>query len=193
MQEYIKTFQSLMERSPFFWFAALVGTGMFIIQLALSLVGAGDHDTATDHSGSETDSIQIKWLSKQAIAGFLMMFGWAGLTCLNQFHLTRIVATVVACSTGVVAVVVNGLIFKLAKKLHSPGTIFRMEDAIGRTGVVYQRIPEHGVGKVTVSVQGITREVDAVSNTSGEITSFTSVEVVSKKDNQTLVVKETWK
>jgi hypothetical protein len=182
MTEFFENLQNLIQEDYFFWFCALAGTGMFLVQFALNFVGAGDHD-----SDVETDTIKVRWLSKQAAAGFLMMFGWSALTCLHQFGLQRLVASVIGVGAGGVAVMVNGFIFKMAKKLRSSGSVFKIDDAVGKEAVVYQRIPKEGVGKISVSLHDMTHEIDAVA-CGEEIPSFTPVQIVSKKNDHTLVV-----
>lgn len=62
----------------FYWFCALTGFGLFLIQFCLNLVGIGNEE-------SVNDAIHFKWLSRQALTGFLLMFGLSALTCEKEF------------------------------------------------------------------------------------------------------------
>lgn len=175
-----------INQNSLFWFCALLGSGMVIIQFLLSLIGGIDHE---DCSSSETDFVNVKWMSKQAVAGFLMLFGWSALACQNQFHLPSIAILPIAVAAGVIAVLVNGFIFSMARKLHSSGSVFRLEDTVGKEGIVYQEIPRGGMGKISISVHDMTHEVDAVSEHGEELSSFTAVRVVKTNDNGVVVTQ----
>lgn len=179
--------QELMIGDSFYWLCAFIGSGMFFIQLCLNLIGL-DEPEGLDHE-SLADVGKFKWLSRQALTGFLMMFGWSALTCQKQFHLESALTLFIAFLCGVIAVLVTGCIFKIAKKLHNSGTIFKIEDTIGQEAVVYQRIPPNGVGKVCVCIEGFTREVDARSIHYQEVPSFARVKIMNKMDDQTVVVE----
>lgn len=172
----------MFEKDHLFWFCALAGSGMFLIQSVLFFVGA-DADDVDDGS-----SQNFKWLSKQAVTGFLMMFGWAGLTCKKELGYSAVSSTLIAAAAGALAMFITGSIFKLARKLRSSGTVFRIEEAIGKEAAVYQRIPKGGVGKISISLQDLTHEIDAISLNGEEVDSFAQVQVVKKADDRTVIV-----
>lgn len=184
MFEHFVKFRDLVNQESFYWFCALLGSGLYLIQLLLTLLGNADNEGL---DGAEVDAVNVKWLSKQAITGFLMMFGWSALTCQNQFNLPRSATLAIALAVGVVTVIVTGFLFKMARKLHSPGTVFALEDAIGKEAVVYQRIPKGGIGKISISLHQLTHEIDARAENDEDIPSFAFVRVIKKSDN-TLIV-----
>ena len=163
-----------------FWVTAILGSGLCAIQMLLAFLGGDAEDGDTDFDTN------FKWLSKQALTGFLMMFGWAGLTCRKEFAMSGMASAAIGVLAGIVAIIVTGIIFKMARKLRSPGTVFRLADAIGKEAQVYQRIPKGGMGRIMISLQNITHEVDAVSEQ--EIESFALVQVVEKIDEKTVLV-----
>ena len=166
------------ENEPLFGACALVGTALFVIQLGLNFLGALDEDEGTGY---------FKWISKQAVVGFLMMFGWVALTCKIEWEFGSPVAGVIGVFAGIITMLVVGSIFKAARKLKSTGTVFRIEEAVGKTGVVYTQIPKGGMGKITLSIQEMTYEIDAVS-LGEELVSFTSVQVIKTIDDRTVGV-----
>lgn len=185
MVEILTKFKGLIDQDSLFWFCALSGSGMFVIQFLLSLFGVADHEVL---DSPEVDTANIKWLSKQAVTGFLMMFGWTALTCQNQFSLPRSATLAIALAAGIVTILVSGLLFRMTGKLHSPGTIFTLEDAIGKEAVVYQHIPRGGIGKISISLHHMTHEIEAMSLHDEDIPSFSSVRVIKKSGDNTLIV-----
>jgi hypothetical protein len=82
------------------------------------------------------------------------------------------------------------LLFKLAFKLRSPGTVFRIEEALGKEATVYQRIAKERVGKISLPLREITHEIDAISLNGEEIASFTQVQIVKIADEKTVLVTQ---
>lgn len=187
MLEMIRTFNALVGKDPIFWICALVGSGMFVIQFTLNLFGADSHEDI-DSASSEMDAGQFRWLSKQALTGFLMLFGWVGLTCKKEFALSGLASSCFAVVGGGIALFTSAFIMKMARKLRSTGTIFRIEDAIGKEAVIYQRIPRGGIGKITVSLHHLTHEIEAISTAQEDLPSFTSVQIIKKADEKTVIV-----
>lgn len=181
------TLFQLASYDPFLWFCALAGSGMFIIQFLLILIGVTDHNEILE-SSSPADAGNFKWLSKQALTGCLMMFGWTALTCKKQFALNDILSLSIALVAAFIAVWLTGYMFKMAKMLHSPGNVFNIEDFLGKDATVYQRIPREGVGKISVSLYNFTHEIDAITEDDQEIPSFTHVEILRKVNNNTVLV-----
>lgn len=194
---YINYFNELIKSGSVFWFCALLGTGMFFIQFIINIFGSANQedfdvgdftDTSSNTTDHAADARKFKWLSMQAFTGFLMMFGWTALTCQFEFGLTIIPTLGISLAAGVFAAFIIRSIFKLAKKLQSTGTAYRIEDALGKEGYVYHAIPKNGTGKVSLSLQNLTHEIDAVSHNSAELASFTRVKIIEIKDSRTVVV-----
>lgn len=187
MLSLVQIFNDIVREDSIFWFCALSGTGLFVIQFILNLFGGDTHDNIDDVDGG-IDSGKFKWLSKQALTGFLMMFGWVGLTCRKEFNYSPMATFITAIAGGTLSIFVTGYIFRLANKLRSSGTVFRVEDAIGKEATVYQRIPKDGVGKISLSLHNLTYEIDAISHHLVELPSFTQVQILEKADEKTVVV-----
>lgn len=190
MLEILQKFNELVAKSPIFWFCALAGSGMFVIQFILNFFGANNSDDI-DHAGNEVDANNFRWLSKQAVTGFLMMFGWVGLTCKIEFELSGFLSALFASIGGLIAFFLSLFIFKFSSKLRSTGTVFRIEDTIGKEAMVYQRIPSGGTGKVSVSLHHFTHEIEAISTSLEDLPSFMSVQIINKADEKTVIVVPT--
>jgi hypothetical protein len=190
---YINYFNELIKAGSIFWFCALTGSGMFVIQFIINIFGGNDPDSydvgdATDVSSDSIDVRKFKWLSLQAITGFLMIFGWTAITCQREFGLENMATMGISMASGILAAFIIRSIFTGAKRLHSSGNSYRIEDAIGKEAYVYQSIPKEGVGKISISLQQFTYEIDAISLNSEEVSSFTRVKIIKKKDDNTVVV-----
>lgn len=193
MYYYINYFNELLRSGSVFWFSALAGTGIFIIQFIINIFGGADQDNfdsgdSTDANSDFADARKFKWLSMQAITGFFMMFGWTAITCQSEFGLQNTPTIAISLASGFLTAFIIRSIFKFAKKLQSSGTSYRIEDAVGKEAYVYQSIPKDGVGKITISLQHFTHEIDAISHDSEEVSSFTRVKIIKKKDDNTVVV-----
>ena len=186
LRESIQQFNLIVSQDTLFWFAALSGSGLLIIQFALNFLGIMDSEGG-DH-GIDFDAREVKWLSKQALTGFLMMFGWIGLACKKEFDLNTFYSTGFGLLGGLSALLVTGLIFKMAKKLHSTGNRFSLDDAIGKEATVYNQIRKNGTGKISLSLYDLTHEVNALSLNGEEIASFTQVKIIKKADERTVYV-----
>lgn len=178
MLDIIYKFNNFISNDYLFWSCALLGSGLFIIQFLLNFLGSDGQD--------EFGLVQFKWLSKQALTGFLVMFGWIGLTCRKEFDLSGLSSIAIALLGGIVAFLMIGLIFKGALKLRSSGTVFRIEDIIGKEATIYQRIPKNGIGKISVMHDNFTYEVDAKANE--DLASFTLVHIIKKENANTVLV-----
>ena len=180
----------VLNKETLFWFFALSGSAILFIQLILNLVGlSAHHDIGdTDIDTGEIDTSNFKWLSKQALSGFFMMFGWIGLSCIKEFEFNIFLSLAIAFIAGVLAMFVSGFIFKIARKLHSSGTVFKIEDAIGLEAMIYQQILKKDKGKILISLDNLTREIDAIALNEEEIPSFTKVKIIKKVDENTVSV-----
>lgn len=187
---YIDYFNELINSDSVFWFCALVGLGMFFIQFLINICGAADQDDfdATSDASCDADVRKFKWFSMQAITGFLMMFGWTAITCQSEFGLQQIPTIGISIASGIFAAFIIRSIFKYAKKLQSHGSRYRIEEAIGKEAYIYQSIPKDGMGKISISLQNFTHEIDAISHDSEPLPSFTRVKIIEKKDDNTVVV-----
>ena len=145
-----------------FTVCALVGGTLFLIRLAIQLLGF-DSDTSAEHPGeidsSHTDA-SFKMLSLLGITAFLMMFGLGGRAMMESRPGAPLPALIVALLAGGVSMWLMAFLFKLMKKMQSDGTS-KIEKAVGQEGSVYLTIPANDVGKVQIAVNGRLSVLDA--------------------------------
>lgn len=163
----------------FFWFSALAGSFLFAIQFLSHILGV-------DAEIEGTDAGNFHWLSKQTLTSFFMMFGWVGLTCKKQYDASDPTTICIAFLGGCASFFLTVLLFKSAKKLHSPGNVFCIDKAIGKEAIVYQKISKESPGKISLTLNDLTYEIEAISQ-SEELASFSRV-LILKKLNEKIVI-----
>lgn len=179
-----------------FWASAIFGTTLFFMRLCMVMIGGlGDEwvdgddvviDGGDDHH-HQTGSFKL--FTMHSLSGFFMMFGWIGLACTKQLACTQQGSVLYALLAGGVTMVLTALIFKWSQLLVSKGSCFTIEKTVGLVGTVYQRIASNEPGKVQIVVDGITRELLALSCDGSDIESFHMVCVVKVLDYETVMVQ----
>lgn len=167
--------------TPLFLYPAGLGTFLFLLQGILMVLGLDE---------GHLDELSFKWLSKQALIGFLMFFGWTGLACQEELGFSFVLSLLCALLGGILSVFLTGSLMKLLRSFKSTGTVFNLENAMGKIGTVYQKIPSEGSGKITLILDGISHEILALSESCEEIASFSKVQVIKKHNENTVIVSK---
>ena len=189
------------------WFTvpAIAGTVFFSLRTLLMLVGGADTGVDADvdfdvdvdlDAGADIDvdtgesSYAFKVLSVQAIAAFLMGFGWGGLGAFRGggWGGTISVVFAVACGTGMVWFLAKLLTAMYG--LQSSGNV-PIYQTLEAEGTVYAKIPAKGLGKGRVRVLIDDRQRFYKAITEGEaLPRSEKVRVVSiNEDNSVTVTK----
>ena len=188
------------------WFGvpALVGTVFFALRMTMMLAGGdtdggvsvdadvGDIDSVAESGSDPADSTHaFKVLSLQAIASFLMGYGWGGLGAFRgggwPFWLS--VGFALLCGLGMVWLLAKLLRFVYG--LQSSGTL-ETYHALEAQGTVYTQVPaaRSGKGEVRVVIGERARFYNAV--TEGEVlprdTKIRVVEI-NEDDNSVTVTR----
>jgi hypothetical protein len=148
-----------------FLVCAVVGGGILLLQLLLSLFGLGDHDVLGFHlDGSVGDALEL--LSLRVLAAAAAFFGFAGMVVQQRgggdgAALAAGLLCGAAAGGGVAAVM------RAMKRAESDGAVV-LERAVGQAGVVYLSIPggPGQPGKVHLTLQSRTVECRAVAERS---------------------------
>lgn len=178
-----------------FWISAIAGTAMFVFKTIVALAIGEMHDIDTDlgvgdiaHDGVDSSDAAFELFSITSLTGFFMMFGWSGLAAYKEYNLSQSTAFACACVIGFIAMYGTAKLFSAARLLVSRGSVFLIENTLGKTGTVYQMIPADGTGVIQITIDGQVRELGAQSAEGVEIPSFTTVTVVSVVDTNTVKV-----
>jgi len=184
-----------------FGVTAVIGTLFFLGRTILMLV-AGDLDTHHDlgfdsgHAGGGADTgdhpdsdTSFKILSIQAIAAFLMGFGWGGLTAVRGWGLPWLVGVGVGLATGTAMTWLLAKMLRWIARMQSSGSL-PMEAALYEEGIVYVTVPERRLGRGVVRVVVDERLQYYPAVTDGDLLQTqTAVRITSVNDDHTLTVE----
>ena len=125
--------------------------------------------------------------STEVIGGFLAAFGFAAALVDAATGLSTLVATLIGVGAGVV---MGGVAFAMTSALIRMPTDAtpRSSDLVGAIGTVITRIPDAGLGEVTLTRAGHRMKLSARSDT--PIAAGTSVVVVDVTSPTSVVVTE---
>lgn len=173
-------------------------TAIMIIFLILLLFGfeTDEFDGADipdmDVDGINDDPISgiagLKVLTLRGVLVFIAMGSWTAFLLVDGLDIW--LALLIGVIVGVIAAYLQAIAFRATLKLESVGNI-DYENAIGKTGTVYIRIPKKrsGKGKISLIIQDRLVEVDAVTEEDNDLLPKASIEVVGLLDSATLIVK----
>lgn len=153
---------------------AAIGSSLLVLQVVAAFFGA-DHDDAHFLHAAEQG---LNLFSLRALAAGLAFFGFGGLLGMRSaFGL--VLALPLALVLGVTATVAVAWVTRAMLRLDDDGTV-RIENAVGATGTVYLGIPGagHGRGKIHLTLQNRTVELEATTRHPASIPSGAAVLVV---------------
>lgn len=139
-----------------------VASGLLLIQLILLLIGfSGDSDVDMGDSDPSDGGLGI--FTVKGLIAFFAIGSWVALAAFKGgLHWGWTIP--IFFFSGALALVGVGFLYKYAYKLTSNGTM-SPEQALGKTGEVYLTIPANnsGAGKLTITIQGKSTEVDCIT------------------------------
>ena len=148
-----------MEANVYF-FAALVSTGIFLLQFILSIF-FGNMDTDIDvNADGNADIDMSSVLSFKGLIHFCMGFGWFMYLCQPPYIVLHYLGAVIS---GSFFVFVLAWIYKLCYKLKQENKPEQGEELIGRKCEIYTRCQEQGQAEteyvVYIAINGAQREL----------------------------------
>lgn len=177
-----------------YWLIAIIGSLVFTIVIILAFTG-GDADEIEDiDSEIDADSgIGFQFITFKNLVGFFTIFGWSGIACIEA-GLSKPLTIVISIFSGLVMMAIMAAMFYFMSKLTDSGTL-KYKNAINAIGEVYLTIGANRskMGKVSVSVQGTLRELDALTDSFTALESGTIIKVVDITNNGILIVDQTRK
>lgn len=189
MEEWFTAF-TLFEK--IYWSIALISSVIFVILLVMTLLG-GD---AEDFDGGDVDAdiegdtgIGFQFLSFKNLMGFLTIFGWSGIASLDG-GLSKSLTVLISVICGLLMMFVMASLFYYLGKLQSSGTL-KLKNALNQVGEVYLTIGANrsSIGKVSVTVQGTLRELEALTDEEKDLMHGNVVRVIHITDNGILIVE----
>ena len=173
----------------FYWYIAIGASVIFLIQTVMTFVGV-DADTGVDadfDSNLDGGDYPFQLFSLRNLINFILGFGWAGAALYGSIS-SKVVLGVVAVLVGLLFVAVFFFIIRSMMKLAEDNT-FSMETVVGKSGDVYLAIPANrkGRGKIFVSVNGSTRELDAITDADIDIKQGALVKIIALEGDLLIV------
>ncbi len=176
-----------------YWFCAILGSTLVMLQFCATLFGLGGGDLdgdgipdALDVEGSETADLEgdasgvpfLKALSIRTATAGAAFFGLGGLAG-EALEFGRAATAGLAIVVGIAAIYGVYFLFRTLSRFSEDGSV-RESTAGGAIGTVYLRIPakRSGCGKVVVSQQGRSMEYAAETDDENELATGTPIVVV---------------
>jgi hypothetical protein len=186
-------FLSLTVLEQVFFWTAIVGTILLIVQIILMCFSSFGGDVDLDGDGiidieADPDSGVCIFTSK-SITAFLAVGGWSGLlTCALISDKLQWVSIIVAVLAGACAMAIVVILIRAMLKLQCNG-VFQIEKLVGSSATVYVSIPpkRSGRGKITLNAQGKFVELDAMTDDDERIPVNEVVEITSTENECTVV------
>lgn len=176
-----------------YWIIAIVGSAILAVILILTFIG-GDTDADMDADGTDFEAddggVGFQFFTFKNIIAFLTIFGWSGLSCLDN-GLSTTLTLIISTVAGLIMMVLTSLLFFWMYKLAQSGTL-DMKNAIGTVGEVYLPIGANrsNMGKVQIKVQGSLRELEALTDEDEDLNTGTVVKVLEIISAELLLVEK---
>lgn len=184
-------FTALTLFEKIYWVTALVSSVIFLVLIVMTLIG-GDADDMGGDVDAEVEGdggIGFQFLSFKNLMGFFTIFGWSGISCLDN-GLSTGLTVFISVICGLIMMTAMAALFYYLAKLQSSGTL-KLKNALHQIGEVYLTIGANrsSIGKVSISVQGTLRELEALTDEKDDLTQGNVVKVKEVTDNGILIVQ----
>ena len=170
-----------------YWLVAIIGSLIFSVVMILAFVGGDADDIDADVEAG------FQFISFKNLVGFFTIFGWSGIACIDA-GLSTPLTIIISIISGLLMMVIMAALFFFISKLSDSGTL-NYKNALDAVGEVYLTIgaDRSKMGKVSISVQGTLRELDALTDSLSELKTGTIIKVVDITSNGILIVDQTRK
>lgn len=169
----------------------LIGAIVYVIKIALTLLGAFDWDLPEDFDGSELDGSDaisaLKFVSISVISAFAMGFGLTGYA-LSTEGSSVLTSSLIALVFGSGLVYFHVKVMTKLKKLNNVAKL-SLDQCVGLEGEVFLPI-NNDKGQVKVVVNGTSEVHPAVLKTSGSANRGDKVVIVGVNGRDLIVEKK---
>ncbi len=155
--------------------------------------GSFDHDFSDAHMDIYNDEplssfAGMKLFTMRGILTFFSIGGWV--TFLVNQSASIFWSLIAGFFAGLFAAILLAYTFKQVMKLEMEGNL-KYENALGKTGEVYIRVPasRNGKGKVNMLLQERFVEIDAITNEEADLKTGTRVIISGIENESTVIVK----
>ena len=188
-------YNSLTTPEKVFFYIAVIGTVLLVVQIILMLVSfGGDADVDGDFGGdgdfdTPDGGLGVSLFTLKGLTAFFAIGGWVGLLILQINSKNIALAIIVSLVSGLFSMVLVALALRGIAKLQCNGNLDK-EKLIGKEATVYVSIAPSrtGRGKIVLTAQGAYTELDAVTDDAERIPVDERV-VISEIGSDYMVVK----
>lgn len=187
----IDWFSNLEFFSKVYWSIALIGSIVFVVVMLMAFAGGDADDIGDLDSDMDADiGAGFQFISFKNLVGFFTIFGWSGIACIDA-GLGTIPTIIISVVCGLLMMLIMATLFYFIYKLSDSGTL-DYKNAIDAVGEVYLTIgaDRSKMGKVSVTIQGTMRELDALTDSLTDLKSGTIIKVVDVTSNGILIVAQ---
>lgn len=179
-------YEALNDFEKIFFIVAMLGGGLFLVNIALQFLGT-DAESDIDF-GSGDSVLSFKFLSFQGLTSFLLMFGLVSLSLSHEVGIGPLGASLGGGVIGCFTTYLLKKVFGVFGRLHSSGTL-DLNNAIYEEGNVYLTIARGETGKVRIPIQGRLKVLDAIAEGGEELTTGQKIRVIEVLENGVLKVQ----
>lgn len=185
-------FSNLDFLSKVYWLVAIIGSLVFAVVMVMAFTG-GDADDIGDLDADIDAGAGFQFISFKNLVGFFTIFGWSGIACIDA-GLSTSLTIIISIISGLLMMAIMASLFFFISKMADSGTL-NYNNAMDAVGEVYLTIgaDRSKMGKVSVSVQGTMRELDALTDALTDLKTGTIIKVVDVTSNGILIVDQTRK
>ncbi|WP_127018776.1 hypothetical protein [Flagellimonas beolgyonensis] len=172
-----------------YWIVAIAGSAILLVLVVMTLMGGDVDDMGDVDADIEADTgIHFQFLSFKNLMGFLTIFGWSGIACIDN-GLSTWLTIFISVICGLLMMLAMASLFYYLAKLQSSGTL-NLKNAVDQIGEVYLTIGANRsrIGKVSVNVQGTLRELQALTDEDHDLVQGNVVKVQDVTDTGILIV-----
>jgi len=184
-------FAALTLFEKIYWTVALISSAVFVVLIIMTIIGGDADDLGGDvDTDIEGDTgIGFQFLSFKNLMGFFTIFGWSGISCLDN-GLSTGLTVVISVVCGLFMMTAMATLFYYLAKLQSSGTL-KLKNALNQIGEVYLTIGANrsSIGKVSINVQGTLRELEALTDEEHDLKQSNVVRVKEITANGILIVE----
>jgi hypothetical protein len=184
-------FAALTSFEKVYWIVAIISSIILLILMVMTFLG-GDVEDMSGDIDADIDGdtgIDFQFLSFKNLMGFFTIFGWVGIACLDSGY-SKAMTIVISVICGLLMMLAMASLFYYLSKLQSSGTL-KLKNALNQIGEVYLTIGANRstIGKVSISVQGTLRELDALTEEDKDLHQGDVVKVREVTENGILIVQ----
>lgn len=184
-------FAALTAFEKIYWIIAIASSIVLLVLIIMTFVGGDVDDLSGDVDVDiEGDTgIDFQFLSFKNLMGFFTIFGWVGISCLDNGY-SKVLTVIISVICGLLMMLAMASLFYYLSKLQSSGTL-KLKNALDQIGEVYLTIGANRskIGKVSISVQGTLRELDALTEEERDLHQGDVVKVKKVTQNGILIVQ----